>query len=219
MLSKSTLDFLKALKKNNNRNWFEKNRSRYENANEDVRQLTDKLISELSKVNPKLKVLAPKDCLFRIYRDVRFSKDKSPYKINMGASFNEGGKKAETAGLYFHVQPGNESFIAGGRWEPSADHLKKIRQEIDYHTDEFVSILKNKTFKKYFPELGDYKLSRAPKDYSPDHPHIGLLKYTSYIVWRKMKDSDLLSRSLVKKSGEIYKVMFPFLNFLNRAVS
>src|SRR6266542_1281494 len=137
MIAKNTFDFLKKIKKNNDREWFEKNKDQYLNAKEDVENNIQSLIGEFSKFAPELKGLDAKKCLFRIYRDIRFSKDKRPYKTNLGASLNPGGKKVQSPGYYIHFEPGN-SFIAGGIWMPEAPELNAIRQEIDYHSRDFL---------------------------------------------------------------------------------
>ena len=219
MLSKSTFDFLKSLKKNNNRDWFEKNKEKYLAAKENVESFVGELIAGFTKFEKNLAGLQPKDCTFRIYRDVRFSKDKRPYKTNMGASINPGGKKMEVAGYYLHVEPGG-SFLAGGRWMPSPDHLKMIRQEIDYNGKELNKILNAKDFKKYYGALDtEYKLSRPPKGYDKNHPDIELLKMNSYIVWHPCNDKEMLSKNAVKEITKGARIMKPFLDFLNTAIS
>ena len=218
MINKSTLEFLKALKKNNDRNWFEKNRDKYESAKDDFEQFVSELIKELAKINPVLGSLKAKDCVFRIYRDVRFSKNKAPYKTNMGAYFVEGGKKSPKAGFYIQVEPGN-SFIAGGCWMPQAPELKKIGQEIDYNLADFEKILKAAAFKKLFKELDDTRLKTNPKGYDSENPAIKHLRQTSFIVDMKLSDAAFTQKDLVKKSGAVYKSMKPFLDFLNTAMS
>lgn len=217
MIKASTISFLKALKENNDREWFDKNRERYEDAKDDHRLFIDEVIKDFSKVNPKLKGLTAKECVFRIYRDVRFSKNKDPYKTNMGAGINPGGKKMEMAGVYIHIEPG-KSFIAGGRWMPDAPTIKAIRQEIDYNLPQFKKIIFDKNFVKQFGTLEDEKLKTAPKGYPKDHPEIELLKYTSYIVSRELDDKLIQSKDLIKELALAYKTMLPFLNFLNEAV-
>jgi uncharacterized protein (TIGR02453 family) len=220
MVQKSTLDFLLALKKNNNRDWFEKNKEKYLLAKQNIDDLTNALIKSISTFDKKINGLTAKDCVFRIYRDVRFSKNKDPYKTNLGASINAGGKKAVNAGYYIHIQPG-ESFLAGGIWMPEANELKKIRQEIAYNTKEFQKILNEKKFKKVFKGLDEskeYKLARPPKGYEKDHPAIELLKFNSYIVWTSYKDKDVLSKNFLKKVSEDAKAMKPLIYFLNTAL-
>ncbi len=218
MLNPSTLSFLKSLKKNNDREWFEKNRAKYELAKVDHAQFTASLIKELSKINPALGSLEVKDCVFRIYRDVRFSKNKAPYKTNLGCYFVEGGKKSDKAGFYIQVEPGN-SFVAGGCWMPPAPSLKAIRQEIDYNLADFEKILKEKKFKSIFGGLADMKLKTTPKGYTPETPGIEYIKHTSFIVETALADADFTSKSIVKKCVDIYKVQYPFLKFLNTAMS
>ncbi|MEP7170713.1 MAG: DUF2461 domain-containing protein, partial [Bacteroidota bacterium] len=198
MLQKSTLEFLKSLKKNNNRDWFEKNRAKYEFVREDFTVFVNKLITELSKQDASLKGVAAKDSIFRIYRDVRFSKNKDPYKTNFGSVVCQGGRKSDRACFYVQVEPGN-SFIAGGRWMPSTEHLKDIRKEIFYHTKDFKKILSDKTFKKLFKELSVIKLKLAPKGFDKDFLDIELLKYTSYIIETPLSDKLLTDKFLIKR--------------------
>jgi uncharacterized protein (TIGR02453 family) len=218
MLQVSTLAFLKALKKNNNREWFEKNRGKYELAKEDFGQFTGELIKELAKSNPALGNLKVKDCVFRIYRDVRFSKNKSPYKTNMGAYFVAGGKKSDKAGFYIQVEPGN-SFMAGGCWMPQAPQLKAIRQEIDYNLIDFEKVIHEKSFKKLFGELSDTRLKTTPKGYDSSNPAIDHLRQTSFIAQTAIEDKLFVSKTLVKKCGTVYSSMMPLLKFLNTAMS
>ncbi len=217
MVSALTLSFLKLLAKNNSREWFEKNRSKYDAAKAEHTLFIQNLIEALSKVDPKLKGLTPKDCVFRIYRDVRFSKNKDPYKTNLGAGINPGGKKVEIAGAYIHLEPG-KSFIAGGRWMPDAPTLKRIRQEIDYNTASFKKIISNKDFVKQFNQLEGQKLKTVPKGYSRDHPEIEFLKHTSFIVSRELDDKLVTSPDFINELTIAYKAMQPFLRFLNSAL-
>ena len=152
MLQSSTLKFLRQLSKNNNREWFNTNKHQYEAAKNDYEQFVDRLIPAIEKFDKSVRGLKAKDCSFRIYRDVRFSKNKAPYKTNFGAYIIAGGKKSMKPGYYFHVQPGGESFVAGGAYMPSSEVLAAIRQEIDYNLKEFEGILKSKTFSKIFQE-------------------------------------------------------------------
>ena len=218
MLHTNTLKFLNDLKKSNNRDWFEKNKDRYLSAKENMSLLIDELLKDLIRIDKKLSGLTSKDCLFRIYRDVRFSKDKKPYKTNMGASINAGGKKVMNAGYYLHIEPGG-SFLAGGIWMPPGDALKKIRQEIDYNGKKINKILNQKDFKKLFGELdGTNKLKTTPKGYDKNHPNIELLRYNSYIVWHKFSDKDVLKKDFSKVIAQECKLMKPFIAFLNTAM-
>src|SRR6476659_4928251 len=145
MLQSSTLKFLKDLKKNNNRPWFEAHRKQYETAKEDFLSFAEKLIAGIAVFDPPIAQLKAKDCTFRINRDVRFSKDKSPYKNNIAGYFNRNGKKGNGAGYYLHVEPG-KSFAAGGMWQPEPNELAKIRQEIDYSFDDWTKVIGNTAF-------------------------------------------------------------------------
>jgi len=217
MIEKHTLDFLTKIKKNNNRDWFDKNKEKYLAAKDNVSEMIDALLKEITAFDKRYAGLTSKDCLFRIYRDIRFAKDKRPYKTNMGASITIGGKKSTKAGYYIHIEPG-ESFLAGGVWQPEADALKKIREELDYNGKPLHKISDNKDFKKYFGELDkSYQLKTTPKGYDKEHPDIEFLRLNSFIVWHKFNDKDVLSKNFVKGLGKGAKIMKPFLDFLNQA--
>lgn len=218
MLQNHTIKFLKDLKKNNNREWFDANKPVYDKAKADFDGFVESLIAALIKTDPRLSGLLVKDCIFRIYRDVRFSKNKDPYKTNFAASIKIGGKKSPNGGFYIHIEPegGWGSFIGGGYWMPEAPTLKKLRQEVEFNHEEFFKILKDKNFKKHFKELEVHKLSRVPKGMDPEHPAAEYLKYTSFLVTEELSASDIKSPDLIKKCVAGYKAMMPFLDFLNR---
>ena len=219
MLSPATFRFLKSIQKNNNKVWFDKNKPAYLSAKEDVGALVDEVIAELVKIDKTLAGLSSKDCVFRIYRDVRFSKDKRPYKTNLKASINAGGKKVMVPGYYLHLEPG-KSFLAGGLWMPPGEELKKIRQEIDYNGKDINKIISNPAFKKYYGTFDQsYKLKTTPKGYAKDHKDIEILKLTSFIVWHPFKDTEVLNKSFVKEIGKGAKIMKPMLDFLKVAIS
>lgn len=220
MVQLSSLQFLKALKKNNRKDWFDANRAKYESTKKDVETLAAGIIKNLSRSDESIAHLQPKDCMFRINRDVRFSKDKSPYKTNMGVYFSKGGKKGNQAGYYFHFEPG-ASFVAGGLWMPMPEDLKKVRQEIDYNWEEFRGIVESKKFKSLYGTLqrsAEYELSRPPKGYDDTNPAIGYLKLKSLIGTVKIADADLTSPRLVKTVVSHFTVIQPFVEFLNRAI-
>jgi uncharacterized protein (TIGR02453 family) len=220
MIQQSTIKFLKGLKKNNNKPWFDKNRNAYEDAKKDFENFIQALIDTHSRNDRDIEELEAKKCIFRINRDVRFSKDKSPYKSNFGASMDRGGKKSGYAGYYFQLEPG-KSFLAGGIWMPMPDKLKKIRQEIDYCYDEFNRVVNSKKFKAAFGELYDgkeVKLSRVPQGFDKDNPAGEYLKFKSWLVMRDVDDEELASRSLLKKTVDAFMIMQPFISFLNRAI-
>lgn len=222
MLQASTLKFLKDLKKNNHREWFEKNRQRYEAAKADMTLLVEAVIKQLGKKEPGIALLTAKDCIYRINRDVRFSKNKAPYKNNMAASLVNGGKKSDNAGYYIHIQPGGESFIGGGRYMVEPDQLKKIRQEIDYNWEAFQKIIDNKKFKACYGELerGDgMALSREPKGYEKDNPAIEYIKLKSWVAITPLTDTELTDKGLVKKIMTAFETLQPLISFLNLAIS
>lgn len=217
MLQADTFKFLKDLKKNNNREWFVENKHRYESAKQNVVTLVTDVLALASKEIPELKELKAEKCIMRIYRDVRFSKNKDPYKLNFGIYFPTKAKGIEAPGYYLHIQPG-QCFVAGGFWMPPADALKNIRQEIDYNSEEFLGIIGNKNFKKYFVGLSDEdKLSTAPKGYPKDHPQIELLKLKSFTVSYGLDDSALSDKKIVKEIVGCLLAMQPLVNFLQRA--
>lgn len=217
MIEKSTLDFLSKLKKNNNKEWFDKHRQEYEIAKANFLEFIEELIPSIAKFDPSVKHLEAKKCVFRINRDVRFSHDKTPYKTNMAATISPGGKKSFTAGYYFHMQPGG-SFLAGGMWQPEAPLLSAIRQEIDYNAPEFKKIINNKDFTNHFGKLSDEdKVKTTPKGYDKTNPEIELLKLKSYLVECNIKDSEILSKDFLKQTTNTFKAMYPLNLFLRRA--
>lgn len=213
---KHTLAFLKDLKQNNDRAWFEKSKPKYLQAKEEFEEVASAIIKHTTKIDPTLAGLEVKNCVFRIYKDVRFSKDKSPYKTNMGASINPGGKKSMIPGYYVHIEPGN-SFLAGGCYMPMPDKLQAIRQEIDYNTNDFLKIINNKEFKTYFKELSpEDKLKTAPKGYPKDHPQVELLKLKSFIVVHNLSDKQVLDSSFPQYAAKVFKAMLPLNVFLRQ---
>lgn len=218
MIQTSTLLFLAELDKNNNKDWFEANRNRYEAAREDFREEVALLIRDIGKFDKDIAELEVRNCVFRQNRDVRFSKDKRPYKNNFGAYFNRGGKKINTAGYYLHIEPG-KSIVAGGLYDPDAQQLSQVRQEIDYNPDNWKKILKAKAFVKSFPGgLRDAnKLTRPPKGYDKDNPTIEYLKLRSFTVATPLTDAELTSPGLHNKLVNSYKSLKPLLDFLNES--
>lgn len=215
-----TLAFLKKLKSNNNKEWFDKNKEVYLEAKTEYEAVIDEVIKGLRGFDKKIAAdLKAKDCLFRIYKDVRFSKDKSPYKTNFGASINPGGKKSLVAGYYLHCEPG-QSFLAGGVYMPEPAMLNAIRQEIDYHPEALLKILKSAGFKKYFKGFDtEDALKTAPKGYEKDHPQIDLLKNRHFVVSYPLSDKQLTDKNMVKTVIGGFKAMHPLLEFLREATA
>lgn len=218
MLQAPTFKFLKDLKKNNNKPWFDEHRKQYETAKADFYEFVNSLIKNISVFDATIAHLTAKDSAFRINRDIRFSKDKSPYKTNMGAFISKGGKKINTAGYYIHIEPG-QCFMAGGFYMPDAPQLAKIRQEIDYSFAEWQKIVTGKTFKKHFINgvEGIETLSRPPKGYDESNPAIEYLKMKSYIVSTKLSDAALQDKNAVKELAKAFAAMQPMIDFLNTA--
>ncbi|MCH7399986.1 DUF2461 domain-containing protein [Belliella sp. DSM 107340] len=210
------LDFLKDLSANNSKEWMDTNRDRYLNIKEAFLRDVAVLLEGVTAWEPALAAFKPKDCVFRQNRDIRFSANKAPYKTNFAAYFSKGGKKSNGPGYYLHIQPG-ESFIAGGIWMPSADILKKIRQEIDYSGQELLNILNEKTFKNHFSGIEGEQLKTSPRDYDAEHPFIDLLRYKSFIVSTPLADKDILSGDFKAKTLESFHLMKPFHDFLHKA--
>lgn len=214
------LKFLRDLSKNNDRTWFEKNKARYLEAKQGFEDFVAALLKEMTKFDEGLAGLDPKKLPFRIYRDVRFSKDKRPYKVNMGAGFSPNGKLIQEPGYYVHIEPGNKSFVAGGIYMPDKDVLSKIRQEIDYNADQLYKILNNKAFKKLFKGFDDFdKLKTTPKGYPADHPHIELLKHKSFIVTHGFTDKEVTDKKFVKMVSAYAKTIKPLNDFIKEAIS
>lgn len=215
-----TLAFLKKIKSNNNKEWFDKNKEQFLEAKAEYETFIDAIIKGLRGFDKKISAdLKGKDCVFRIYKDVRFSKDKTPYKTNFGASINPGGRKSLVAGYYLHCEPG-QSFLAGGVYMPEPNLLNAIRQEIDYNPDAFLKILKSASFKKYFKGLdNEDALKSAPKGYDKDHPHIDILKNKHFVVSYELSDKQLLDKNAAKNILDGFKAMHPFLEYLREATS
>ncbi len=217
MLAKETLDFLKKLEKNNDREWFTANKKFFDDANNNVIAMTDLLIGLISKFDPTVVGLDPKSCTFRIYRDVRFSKDKSPYKTNLGAFIAPGGRKAMSPGYYFHVQPGM-LFAAAGKHMPDASELLKIRNAVAANTKEFRKIVEAKKFADRFGALDGDRLIRPPKGFAADHEAIEYLKLKSFTVTEQFTEKDAVSTAYPKMLAESFKAAYPLIEFLRSAL-
>lgn len=210
----STLNFLNQLAKNNNKEWFDANRKTYEGIKVEFGNLVQLLIDKNTLFDNALMGLEPKQCIFRINKDVRFSKDKLPYKTNIGASINPGGKKSMIAGYYIHIEP-NKSFLAGGCYMPPPETLAAIRQEIDYNTSDFKKIISAKDFKTYFKELSqDDKLKTAPKGYDKNHADISLLQHKHFIVVHNLTNDQVCNKNFATYASKVFKAMLPLNQFL-----
>ncbi len=213
----AVLNFLSELKENNNKEWFDQNRDRYQDCRKKVLFLTELILHEVVKFDPEIGFQNPKDCVFRIFRDVRFSNDKTPYKTNMGTFIVKGGKKSPGAGYYLHIEPG-ASFVGGGSYCPPADALKAYRTEIFDHPEEFKQLIYKDSFRKIYPGFYDDKLKTAPKGFPKDFPDIELLKYKSYAFGCPLDDSIVSGDAYVEKVVAAMKELSPVNRFLNAAL-
>lgn len=212
--------FLKDIARNNDRAWFEKHKPTYLECKQQFEDFVAALLVEMIKFDERLAGLNPKKLPLRIYRDIRFSKDKRPYKTNMSAGFSPNGKMEQEAGYYVHIEPGNKSMIAGGLYMPDASNLAKIRQEIDYNAAVLKKILNNKTFKTNFRGLSEEnKLKTMPKGYPKDHPDIELLKLKSFVVVHHFTDKEVLDKKFLKNVASVAKTIKPLNNFLTEAIA
>ena len=217
MVNSGILDFLKELKKNNNREWFEANKEFYQTSKKSFENFVLQLIQIVKSIDPGIGSPEPKDCIFRIFRDVRFSKEKSPYKTNFGAFISAGGKNSAKAGYYFHIEPG-DIFLSGGIYMPESSVLKAIREAIADEPETFKAIIDDPEFKKFFHELSGEQLKTYPQGFPKDHPFIELLKYKSYFVYREINEKMLSSARLAEEIRNTFTRLKPFNDFLNRAI-
>lgn len=215
-IENSTLDFLSELKYNNEKEWFIKNRKRYDDAKNNFESFVQAIIYAVAEFDPILRGLEVKSCTYRINRDIRFSNDKTIYKTHLGAFIVRGGKKNgdKYAGYYFHVEPGNKSMIAGGAYMPPMPWLTAIREKIDEHGDTFIKIIKNRDFCDFFEEIEGEKLKSAPKGYSSDNKYIEFLKMKSFLVSKIISDKEIISQNCFDYITRGFRVMKPLNDFL-----
>lgn len=210
------INFLQELCTNNNKEWFDSNRDYYLAAKAEVESIASGLIEHLNRFDSSIQGLEPKSCVFRIFRDARFAKDKPPYKTNFGMFFVPGGKKCIKAGYYLHIEP-DASFIGGGIYMPPSVELKKIRSHIFSNAEEFISILNEPAFSSTFGQLDGDRLKTAPKGFPKDFEHIDLLRLKSYVVAHSVSDSDVRSGAVIDHAKRDFKVLYDFNNYINRA--
>lgn len=220
MVQPTTIEFLKELKSNNSKSWFDQNRKRYDKMKSDYISLAGRILEQMKDIDPSLDMVTAKDCIFRINRDVRFSADKSPYKTNLGIALHPGGKKFNLAAYYLHIEPG-QSFIGGGLWMPEAPLLSKVRKEIHYFYHDLVDILNNPLYKKTFGSLDvedGQKLTRPPKGYDAEDPAIEFLKLKSFTASTPLPDEMLTSDKLVGHIINTFTILKPLIGFINRGL-
>lgn len=214
-----TLSFLKNLKNNNNKPWFDKHKPQYDEIRNEFILFIDELINRLNKTDNTIGEQEASKCIYRIYRDLRFSKDKTPYKKYIAASVARGGRKSNYAGYYVHIEPGGNSYFGAGVWHPEPKDLQKIRQEIDYNLNDYKKIVEKRSFVKAFGEPFDDKQKTVPQTYAADNPAIEYLKYRSFIYGADfISDKTVTSLSFMNELTRMAKELSPFVLFLNRAM-
>ena len=216
MLQPDTVRFIERLSENNNKPWFDAHRDEYVAAKADFERFVELLMGQLVEIEPALSEQKAKDSIFRIFRDVRFSKDKTPYKGHFGVYLSRGGRKYSGAGYYLHIEPGGKSFIGGGLWMPEPSLLKAVRQEIDYNFEEFKNIINEKNFRKLFSNIEGERLKTLPQGYGAENRAIEYLKMKSFTAGQNLEDKELTSRGFRKKAVDVFTIMKPFVDFLNR---
>ena len=216
MLQPDTVRFIERLSENNNKPWFDAHRDEYVAAKADFERFVELLMRQLVEIEPALSEQKAKDSIFRIFRDVRFSKDKTPYKGHFGVYLSKGGRKYSGAGYYLHIEPGGKSFIGGGLWMPEPSLLKAVRQEIDYNFEEFENIINEKNFRKLFSNIEGERLKTLPQGYGAENRAIEYLKMKSFTAGQNLEDKELTSRGFRKKAVDVFTIMKPFVDFLNR---
>lgn len=212
----SNLEFLKQLKKNNNRDWFAVHKEKYLQELSQVEAFADNLLFEVNK-HDVIETPSGKKSLHRIYRDTRFSKDKTPYKTSWSGSFTRATKKRR-GGYYFHIEPGN-TIIAGGFWNPEPKDLKRIRDEFSHDASTLRKILKNKSFINAFGELKGEQVKTTPKGFSADNAAIDLIRYKQFLLVRNFTDKEVLSDTFLKQANETFKLMRPFFDYMTEVLT
>lgn len=206
--------FLKDLSENNNREWFQEHRAEYEVVREEFEKLLAAAITRISMFDESIRSVQPKDCTYRIYRDTRFSADKTPYKTHLGGYINAKGKKSDHCGYYIHLEPGN-CMLAGGSYCPPPNILKALRQSIYENIDEYVSIVEDPSFKQYFPVIGESFLKTAPKGFPKDFKRIDYLKCKDFTCAYKVDDSFFMDANWLDKMEEVFVQLKRFSDFTN----
>jgi len=217
-MKRDVLDFLSQLENNNDREWFHAHKDQYDAAKKEVESYVNSIIHLIAGFDDSVRFVEAKECMFRIFRDVRFAKDKSPYKTNMGAWITQAGRKGTGPGYYIHLQP-QGSFLSAGVYMPEPEQLKKMRKEIYYNISEFQAILNDKKLRKYCDGLSEIeKVKTAPKDFPKDFAEIDLLKHKHYILTFPAGDELVNSDLFNELPATVFKTMYPFNQFLKRAL-
>ena len=213
-LTKPTLNFLADLVKNNHRDWFHANRSRYDDAKTELCGVVERVLTSMSAFEP-LASTSVKDCIFRINRDIRFSKDKAPYKSNLAFAIGPGGRHSGRIDYYVHIQPGNQSFLGAGMWQPTPANLAKFRQEVDYNVGELKAIVEADPFRTYFPEASGEVMKTTPKGYPADHPEIELLRRKELFFMHRYTDKEVIKANFADEIVRGCQIIKPYCDLLN----
>jgi uncharacterized protein (TIGR02453 family) len=218
MDSTKILNFLRTLTTNNDREWFHAHKALYDEARGDFENFVNKIIPEIYKFDQSIGLITAKDCLFRIFRDIRFTTDKTPYKTNFGAFIAKNGRRGIQPGYYIHLEDG-ESLLAGGVYLPSPEVQKTIRKEIYYNVEEFKAIIYDKTFVRLFGQLDEFdKMKKAPKEFPADFKDINLLKYRSLTMVHNMSNAQVEDEGYPDYIVEVFRAMLPLNAFITRAI-
>lgn len=217
VISKDSITFLKKLGKNNDRDWFQENKAEYVKQHEGVVAFADELLGLMNQ-HDNIETISGKKSLHRIYRDVRFSKNKAPYKTNWSGSFKRATKQLR-GGYYFHIQPGGNSFIGGGFWGPNKDDLLRIREEIDTDASEMREIITSKDFVDTFGTLNGEQLKSAPKGFDKEHKDIDLLRYKQFIFGKNFSDEEVLAEDFAQVANDTFKKMRPFFDLMSEILT
>jgi len=212
-ITPSTLEFLKLIRANNTRDWFLTNKNLYENALADITVFAEDLLLRMTKID-SIETPTAKKSLMRIYRDVRFSKDKSPYKSHWGGGFSRA-TKARRGGYYYHIQPGDNTFVGGGFWGPNKDDLLLLRQQIQLNPEPLRKVISTKTFKNTFGQLEGDQLKTAPKGFDKEDPNIDLLRFKQFVIRKTFSDKEIMSSSFSEQVATTFEAMLPFLEVMS----
>ena len=215
-IQQSTVNFLKELKSNNNREWFAENKERFLVANDSFISFADDILLEMSKID-SIETISGKKSVFRIYRDVRFSKNKTPYKNHFSGSLKRATEELR-GGYYFHVEPGN-SFIGGGFWGPNPKDLLRIRKEININAEELIAVISTKKFISNFGNLQGETLKTAPRGFDRNHANIELLRLKQFIVSKKISDEEILGKDFSNVVVDTFKEMRPFFDYMSSVLT
>ena len=216
-MNKEVLDFLEELRRNNQREWFQANKPRFDSLRKTFLEEIQQLIHRIALFDPEVANVEAKDCLFRIYRDIRFSPDKTPYKTHFSVYIAAGGKSSPRAGYYMHLEPG-QCLLAGGIWCPQPPLLKMLRKDIYDNMDDFLSILNEPKLHKLFPKLDGETLKRMPAGYPADYPHGEIIRHKDFCLMAQLPDQLFTASDWMEQTVEKFKLLHPLNRFLNYSV-